>query len=708
MADSDSQRKRVNWQVPEYRSDKSNWKDVHQFLTQAVSDGSEFMQQSPGFTQLEESIRLLSGAPTDDLQKLQKNGYSKVQTSRLKRDLREMVNSLSEVRWIPGYHAENKSQNKAADNLNKYGENWYYTTFADLKIRKGLQWMAISPCGWLEVGYRQIPGKNKRIIDLIPHSAFDVVMTGVPESGDFQEAYTVTIIKDLPVYLAHALWPDFQRDLQPDRETPRGWLEKIREGAKAVVADVFSQPPDKSTAKNPTCRLYYQYVIDLSINRTKSEMKMGYEKRVVKEQGMPDRTELVETPWSYTVPYVGQPVPKRRDASGEVVYKIASEEDARIFPGRRLLVGNEQKLFYDGPMFDWHGSVPLVKFAADSWPFGEFSMVHDLAPMQEAINEIERIMHQLIRRRYNPPMKYNYRAVDRSKAKAFNIDSPNRIGYNGMEGTGDNVMTQLMPKDFYQIEASVPEFLKYLIESLDDQAGRQGSTALSKMKGVAGGDSLERLLELVGPIVKGIAREMERSLRDLAEMFKYLVYQYVTSPQLIRVTGEENAAPENFDFDPGNLIPSHMPDENKEFPSVYSKMQRAKWAAENTPYLIQAGTAHEVTSMAQKLLYLQLFRAHAPIAFSDVAEVLKLGNYGQTPGSTGRERYQNEKIEDMEFQAQMMARVQELTGQPGAPQQGGMGPKGGHTGSGGRAPTAQRSPQLQQKGDGRPVVRESP
>jgi hypothetical protein len=701
------QRKRVNWQVPDYRPDKSNWPAVHQFMLQSVKDGGEFMEQSPGFQQLEESIRLLSGQPTDDLQKLQKNGYSKLQTSRLKRDLREMVNSLSEVRWIPGYHPSNSSQDRSANSLNKYGEHWYYTTFADLKIRKALQWMAISPCGWLEICYRQVPGKNKRVIDLIPHSAFDVVMTGVPESGDFQEAYTVTVVKDLPVYLAHALWPDFQKDLQPDRETPRGWLEKIKEGAKAVVADVFAQPPDKSTAKNPTCRLYYQYVIDLSINKSGKEMKMGFEKRTVKEPGLPDRTELVETPWSYTVPYVGQPIPKRRDASGEVVYKIATEEDARIFPGRRLLVGNEQKLFHDGPMWDWAGQVPLVKFASDSWPFGEFSMVHDLAPMQEAINEIERLIHQLIRRRYRPPMKYNYRAVDRTKAKAFNIDSDNRIGYNGQEGTGDNVMTPLMPKEFYAVEAPVFEFLKHLIESMDDQAGRQSTGALSKMKGMAGGDSLERLLELIGPIVKGIARDMERSLRDMAEMFKYLVYQYVTSPQLIRVTGEENAAPENFDFDPGNLIPSHLPDENKEFPSVYSRMQRAKWACENTPYLIQAGTAHEVTSMAQKLLYLQLFRAHAPIAFADVAEVLKLGNYGGVKGATGRERYRNEKIEDMEFQAQMMAMAQEITGQPGMPQQGGPGPKGGNPG-GGRAPSGQTSPKLQQKGDGRPVVRESP
>jgi hypothetical protein len=375
-----------------------------------------------------------------------------------------------------------------------------------------------------------------------------------------------------------------------------------------------------------------------------------------------------------------------------------------------LLVGNEQKLFYDGPMWDWCGRVPLVKFAADSWPFGEFSMVHDLAPVGEAINEIERIIHQMIRRRYRPPMKYNYRAVDRSKAKSFNIDSDNRIGYNGMEGTGENVMTPLMPKDFYAVEGYVYEFVKYLVEALDDQAGRQSSVALSKIKGMAGGDSLERLLELVGPIVKGIAREMERSMRDLADMFKYLVYQYMTTPQLMKIVGEGNLTPENFDYDPGNMVPSHLPGERKDHPSVYTKMQRAKWACEHIDFVVQAGTMHELTQMSQKLLFLQLYRSGFKISSYDLAEVLRLGNYGVIEGSTMRERWRNEKMEELFDMAQIQKAMQEAGLQPPEQQGGpkGHGPNGGFRGTGGRAPSAQTPPKLQQKGDGRPVVRESP
>lgn len=696
---ADTATKRVQWQCPTFRQDKSNWPSVHSWMKRQVESGQKQLEMNPGFEQLEESIRLLSGAPSEELLKRQKSGYSKLQTSRLKRDLREMVNSLSEIRFNPAYTAGDKTQEKSAHVLNSYGSYWYSASFADLKIRKALQWMAITPRGWLEICYRYVPGRNERLIDLIPHSYFDVVMTGVPESGDYQEAYTVTIIKDLPVYLAHSLWPDYQSDLVPDKEGPRSWIDKVKDKAVGVVADVFAATPDKVAVEDPRCRLFYQYVIDLSINRSGKTMKMGYEKRTV------DGVEIqVETPWSYDVPSVGEPIVKGRDANGEVVYKIATEEDARIFPGRRLLVGNESKLFYDGPDWNWYGGVNLVPFSADSWPFGEFSMVHDLAPMQEAINEIERIVHQLIRRRYKPPMKYNYRAVDRNKAKSFNMDSDQRIGYNGQEGTGENIFSPIMPKDFYQVEAYVQEFVKYLVEALDDQAGRQSAVAMSKLKSMTGGDSLEKLLELVGPIVRGIAREMERSMRDLADMFKYLVYQYITTPEILPIVGEDGITPVNYDYDPGNLIPSHLPGEAVSYPSIFTRQQRAKWACRHIKFTIQPGTLHEVTQMTQKLLFLQLWRGGFKISSYDMAQVLRLGNYGKVDGSTMYERWRNEKRQEMEDMAQMQ---QELGIEP---QQGpsGQGSKGGFKGGGGRAPSGQAAPKLQTKGDGRPVVRESP
>jgi hypothetical protein len=702
-------KKKRSWQCPKYGSDL---KTVREWCKQQVDDGIAFQEQEPGFEQLKESIRILSGYPDEALAAKQRDlRYSKLRTNRLKRNLREMVNSLSEIRYIPGYHSNNNELHDQAEILNKRAQFWYFDQFVDLKIKKGVQWMAISPRGWLEMVYRRMPGERGRAeIDIIPHSFADVVFTGMPESGDHQEAYTGTIIKDLPPYLAHSLWPDKQDQLAPDRETPTSFFEKIREKAKEVVSDVFTTSPEKATAKNPTVRLYYQYILDLSVNRSGKTMKMGYESKK-KPDGT---TEEVKTPWCYDVPSLGSPILNGYDSDGTPVYKLATANDARIFPGRRLVVFNDRggdDALYDGPMWDWHGKFPCVKLSGDSWPFGDFSMVHDVSNIQETTDEIGRITHQMIRNRYNPSLKYNMRAVPRNDAKAIRTDvTGQRIGYNGSEGSGDQVVTSLLPKEFYTLDGSVFTFLEKLAEQLDYQMGVRDISAMSKMKAGASADSMEKMMELAGPIVKGISRDMERSMRDLADMFKYMVFQYDTTPTLLRIVGADGITPENYDYNPGNLVPAHLPGENSKFPSVFTEAQRARWLADHLPFIIMPGMLHQITQTSQKLLFLQLWKMGYPLDPWTLGEVLSLGNVGKIPGGANSmiEKWMAWQKMQLEFKASLAAEAQELGGEGGEESNTpGLGPKGGAKGSGGRASTDQTPPKLQQKGDGRTVMRTS-
>jgi len=709
---AEEKKEKRSWQIPKYGSPLA---EVRTWCKQQVDDGIAYQEQEPGFEQLKESIRILSGYPDEALATKQRDlRYSKLRTNRLKRNLREMVNSLSEIRYIPGYHSNNPEVSGQAEVLNKRAQFWYFDQFVDLKIKKGVQWMAISPRGWLEIAYRRMPGERGRAdIDIIAHSFADVVFTGMPESGDFQEAYTGTIIKDLPPYLAHSLWPDHQHMLIPDRETPTGFFEKVREKAKEIVSEVFTTSPEKATAKNPTVRLYYQFILDLSINRSGKTMKMGYEKKK-KPDGT---TEETKTPWSYEVPSLGTPILSGYDSGGVPVYKMATAEDARIFPGRRLVVFNDRagdEALYDGPMWDWHGKIPLVKLSGDSWPFGDFSMVHDVSNIQETIDEIGRITHQMIRNRYNPSLKYNMRAVARNDAKSIRTDvTGQRIGYNGSEGSGDQVVTSLLPKEFYTLDSSVFEFVKNLTEQEDYQMGVRDISALGKMKSGASTDSLEKILELAGPIVKGISRDMERSMRDLADMFKFMVFQYDTTPTLLRIIGPDGITPENYDYKPGNLVPSHLPGENKDKPSVFTDQQRAKYMADHISFIIMPGTLHQITQTSQKLVFLQLWKMQYPLDPWTLGEVLQLGNVGKVPdgANTMIEKWMAWQKMKMEFTASLAAEAQQLT--PGAEGGGesntpGLGPGGGGKGSGGRPQSDQTSPKLQQKGDGRTVMRTSP
>jgi len=697
--------KRRSWQVPPFSG--STPAEVQEWAKQQKDDGIEYFESSPGFEQLEESVRILSGRPNAGTAAKQKDPkYSKLSTNRLKRDLREMVNSLSEIRYNPGYGAGNNDLHATAETLNNVGYFWWVGRFIDLKFKKGIQWMAISPCGWIEICYRTIPGeRGKKAIDCIPMSAFDVVMTGVTESGDHQEAYAVTLIKDVPVYLAHALFPDNQNDLKPDRETPNSWYERVRAKAQKVINEVFSgNEPEKTTARNPTCRIYYQYVLDLSINRSGKTMKMGY----VKSGSNGTMTES-ETPWSYDVPSVGESIPVGWEGETQI-FRKATADDARIFPGRRLIIFTDtmNKPLYDGPMFDWHGRVPVIKLAADSWPFGDFSMLHDAAPMHEAVNEIDRISHQTLRNRFDPTLLYNMRSVARGDAKAVRLDvQGKRVGYNGAEG--NDPMKPLVPHNFNVVEGWVSEFRKYLTDEMDYELGVHQISALSKMKAGAGagGDQFDKLMD-AGPIVKGIARDMERSFRDLADMFMFLVFQYMTTPQIMQIVGPDGVTAENYDFEPGNLIPSHLPGEgDKSKKSVYSQMQRAKWLAEHINFMVTPGTLHEIVQTTQKMMYLQLLKMGFPIDPWSLAEILRIPNFGKPPDGANSmiEKWMAWQKMQMEFKMAMAAEMQGMQPEGNTP---GLGPKGGPKGTGGRSSTGAQAPQLTSKDNGsRQTMKES-
>lgn len=669
------------WKAPSYHS--KDEKAKLDFVMQNVQDGERYYENSPAYQQLQESIRILTGTPSAALaSKQEKSGYSKLHTARLRRNLREMVNALADIRFTPGYHSDANEYQMTSATLNRVAASWYSDRFIDVKIKRGIQWMSITTCTYLELMYRTFPGeRDRQDIDLVPHSAFDVVCTGVPQDGDLQECYTVTIKRDLPIYLSHSMWPKFTEYLVPDRETPSGWMEKVSN----IISDVFDNRPVKQTAKNPTVRLYYQFVLDLSVNKTGHTITMGL-----------DPNTGQRTSWTYEVPSVGEKILAGYDSNGTEMYRIATEKDCRLFPGRRLMVATENKLIYDGPFWDWHGQVPLVKMSADSEPFGDFSMIYDVANLQDTINEMERMIHQTARNKRNPSFLYNNRAMARSTASALRTEvTGQRIGYNGAEG--NDPAKPAFPQWFYEVGEWEPEIVKYLMEQMDYQMGVQDISNLAKAKMTANGDQMEKLMSMSGPIVKGISREMERAMRDIAEMFKYLVFQYYTTPKIMQIVGIDGITPENFDFDPGNLVPSHLPGEITAKPSIHTRRQRAHWIADHVTFFITPNTLHQVTQMTQKMIYMQLWRQGFPIDPWTLAEIFNIGDFGKKPEGTNdiMSRWLAWQKMQLEMKAQMADEERTLAGAMGAqPNAPGTGPNGGHKGTGGRAPSGQTAPHI--------------
>jgi hypothetical protein len=403
-------------------------------------------------------------------------------------------------------------------------------------------------------------------------------------------------------------------------------------------------------------------------------------------------------------------IPDSVTKGGVVKTRKAKADDCRMYPQLRLLTTSRgmKNPVYDGPAYDWHGIMPPVRFCADDWffePMG-FALTHDIRTPERTRQNIERMILKVLKARLAPALGYD-RASGVGDQTASTIDVFDPDLRLGVDGDPEKVLRALLPADLREVPESAFKFIEYLLNNQNQVLGLADIMNFAKLKmNVQSPESIDKLLEFDGPLVKDIAFGIESAVSIIANQLRYMIPQWMTVKRMMQYVGSDGAA-EFFDFDPDSLVPSHSPDELAEagdnvvvpHPSIYTKMQRAKMFADNLRLISVPHTIHEFTQMQEQLKWLQLWRGGAPIAFVDVAKKLNIENYGEISGATYRERWVNEQKENLEFKIQVAQLAQSLGVDLGAGgQQQGTGPKGGQKGTGGRAPSGQKAPRLKQKG----------
>lgn len=663
MADSSSTLSSREWQSPPAGTAESyriGW------LNESCEEGQNWLRAQRGYGDFRKSLDILSGIDTTPTIA---DYRSKVSSNRLKRNFREVTGSLAKLRPIWGYHSDNKAYAANAQMMNMTSRAWYLKSFADIKIKEALQYAGATGRGWAVPVYRRrMYGTGKGDIVLFTYGAPCILPNQLPSSGDWQEAYCIHRMEEMPVAMAHGMFPAFQHLLNP--HSARYWYmsDSVKKAAtgnwlsrafRRVSGAVGGASTDQLTDLLVPMR--YSYILDLSINRTDREIPMG-------EPG---------ASWSYTVPYVGQDIPVGMDPrTNQMSYRKANETDARLYPYRRLIISSDTCIPYDGPGFDWHGMFPGVSFTLDSFPWEPlgFSLVRDGYEIQHAINKILRGNMDKVSAQLNPSYAYDTNATTRAEASRVDPFRPNeRMGYDGsaVEGTP---FTPLVDAQSLRVEPESMAMIEKLESTLDAQMAIKDVMNLAKMRAVGSMDELEKIVEANGPIIEDMSRSMESPMSELGEMIKYLICQYYTTTRVMQVIGVDGVPPEVFDFDPAKLIPSHMPGEDPARNSLMNPIQRARTFADNLQFLIMPGSLHELTQMSMKLGLLQLKKAGVKISSQMLAEAWSVPNYGKFDGNDEIEKWKSEQELDLEFAARMMAIKTALGG--GAPPSGPSNPEG--------------------------------
>lgn len=600
---------------------------------------------------------------------------SKLSSNHLKRNIREVVGALAKLRPMWGYSSDNAAFAANAQLFNLYVRAWYLETFADVKIKEALQYAAATCTGWIRPVYsRDFAGQGTGSVKLLSYGAPCILPTQLPPSGDFQQAYAMTILDEMPVYMAHGIFPKFQAELRPTSSL-YWYSNEIRKSAQGNIWQRMFGYGKSSSGYTPgigdlMIPVRYTYVIDLTRNTTSSPIPMG-------EEG---------TSWSYTV------------KPGDLLY-----------PRRRLLISSESCVMYDGPSFDWHGRFPGVPFCTDKWPWEPlgFSMTRDGFDLQQAMTELERGTMDKERAKMDLPLGYDINSVTKKEAQQFDPMQPRgRVGFDGSQVT--EPFKPPVDLNVYVTQESTLKFYDILKTAMNEQLAVNDVLALAKAR--MAGDDLEKLLEANGPIVEDMSRGMEPPMREIADQVKFLVLQHVPPARIMRVVGEDGMTMEAFDYKPDTMVPSHLPGEDpgtaeKPKDSPTSQIERARVFASNLRFVITPRSLHEMTQMSMRLGLIQLKKAGVQIDSQTIADSWSIPNYGTIEGSTVQEKFKTEQKGNLIFAAEMKELGMSLTDQG---QMNAAGAAAGGKEQEGRPPSGQQEPSLKQKPDGRGFISEAP
>jgi hypothetical protein len=678
-----------DWQAPSYdatESRKLGW------INEACQDGESWNKNQRGFDDWLRSLDIISGNYSErELLEYR----SALTGNRLKINIQTAIAGMSAIRPWGGYQAT-EAYKKHALMMNQVTRALYLSGFWDQSIKQALQWAAATCTGYLRPVYRRaFAGQGHGNIELDTFGQPSVLPVQMPANGDLQRAYAVTLLDEKPIWEAHGMFPDFQDRLKPT--SSRYWYNaQIRKGAQGNNErrgwwNPFKRKNQPQLA-NHLIPIRYTTINDLSVNVTDKTIPMG-------EAG---------SPWAYDVPGFKQQIPAGKDLKSNALFREATANDARLYPYRRLIISSEDCVLYDGPAFNWHGELDLIPFCLDRWPWEPmgFSMVHDGYSIQKAINQIDRGTMDKIVADLDRPMAYNMNAVSKREANQVDLMAPRqRIAFDG--DVVDKPFSQIAPDDVYKVSAESLNFRKEQQADLDYILQTRDIVELGKARALGKGmDQLEALQNANGPRVKDMSRGIEMSVCGVAGQTKYLILQYMDTSRLIPYITEAGVETV-FDYDPSSLIPSHMPGEDPgngehPVPSPTTRVQRARWFAQNLPFTMTPHSAHELHQMSYRLMLLQMKQRGAPVPWCDVMEANDVPDTQRATGSTSQERFWDEKKRELEHMNELKELAEGIGMDPAS--LGGGAPQKKNEG---RPPTAQSSPKLQHKGDGRPVVSES-
>jgi hypothetical protein len=680
------------------------------WLREAVVEGDRINRSDPSFDMAEVGMRYVGGDQGATQGSLGESpGYlSRLMINDSRRVTQAHVSALTDLNPLFAYKATNPAFSLQCDLVNRLLVAWWVTQQVDI---------ALGDCA----KYALAAGTGDFLQEWDPNAGFggDVVChprdfrdtipwRPAPQQRSIQAWEGLILRESHTVNVMRSLYPE-KADLF--RPTTDSLLSTLMGRWRSVVSRLMTPADDTLSGLNaPTMSartrsgeilLYRSYLNDRTRNLTPNPIPMG----------RPGAS------WSYMVPPGGY-----------------------LYPFKRLVVSTPDMMLYDGPNPYWHGQYPVSRLMLWSlpWQFLGRGLLHDLIPLQNAINQSAQDVFLAIRQWLDPTVLYNKGAVSESFMRLFD---PRRTGAKVK-------LNELGAKEgFKKLDGPPPQVIALALETLDkfrdyfnDLSGTPNLMQLLELRQLPNADTLSAYWQAMTPELRQEGRQLEAFLRSVAEQHKCLRFQFETNARRVTILGDAGQLLQDFDFDPEQMVPAMQPGDpgyQPELDASKPRSSRAQAFQKTIVFTIAPNSILAMNAQEKKLITLQNFRMGV-VDFWTYHEVMETPNVGAPPPIplpplqpptpqmvqqsmlAGEGKYTLDPMSGAileirtpititeRLQAQQMLGIG-LTQSPASgqrpPSEGG---GGGDSGGGpGRKASGQAPPKVEQKSDGRTTVTES-
>jgi len=573
---------------------------VLSWLREWIEEGDLINRSDPSFDLIEHAQKYIVGEQITAEQKRLKY-LPQVVVNETRKAMQAHVSALTDLRPAAGWKSLNPAYQQQADLLNQYAIAEYVTCLFDLDLGDCIKYTLAGGTGDLVCdwdphaplgGQHQLSARDPR--DTLPLRPSMMRSPQFWEGVCFREAHTVNVLR--------GMYPTKGYLFKPSSDTTLGKvMGRFRSGLSRLISpadplDAIQSGTHGSTRRTTPGRIviYRAYFKDRTRNLTQKAIPIG-------EPG---------TNWAYVV------------APGEPLY-----------PRGRLLVATDDAVIYDGPNTYWHGMFPFARLKLWSvpWQFLGVPLFNDLLPVQDAINQTVQDVRLGIQQWVDPDITYNRNAISETTMKLLDPRRPGKR-VKVTPGFGDPYKKEDGPNP--QVLEMASELWDKLTNKFSDLAGTANLAALLQLRQLPSADTIEKYYEALTPEIRQEARQVESFLRDLSEQMKVNYFQFLSSAKRVQILGAGGETLQDFDFDPGQMVPDLRPGAPGYTPeldgSMTSRDQRAQFFHKQFIFVVSPNSVLAMHAQEKKMLYLQLAR----MGYLDVvtlAETMEIANYGTYP-----------------------------------------------------------------------------